>query len=105
MPTPPPDRKDPPMPMSENVKPRTIWKFDLAIHDRQVVPMPAGADIVSVQPQGDMLCLWAVVAPGSPLVGRDIRIVGTGNPMPAGRLVFIATVQEPGLWLVWHVSE
>lgn len=83
--------------------PRTIWKFPLAITDQQAISMPSYADIVSVQRQGDSLCLWAIVAPENPQQRRDIRIVGTGHPMPDDRLVFIATVQDGPF--VWHVFE
>jgi hypothetical protein len=36
---------------------------------------------------------------------RKIAIVGTGNVMPDGELVFVGTVQQHGGDLVWHVFE
>ncbi len=87
---------------------KTIWKFTLRETDIQSVKMPRGAEVLTAQFQGDILCLWAIVDPAKPTDERTFEIFGTGNPFPIGMGVdrkFIATVQEPNRPLVWHVFE
>ena len=45
---------------------KSIWKFDLRVTDEQVVEMPAGAEHLTVQFQGEQLCMWAIVDPTAP---------------------------------------
>lgn len=85
---------------------KTIWKFPLAVTDGQVVAMPAGARILTVHPQGDHVCLWALVESNAPTVTRRIAIVGTGKPAPDwGDLKYISTFQIHGGALVFHAFE
>ena len=51
---------------------RTIWKYELAMIGRQTVPMPADAEILSVQVQAGVPCLWALVKPDAPTAPRFI---------------------------------
>ena len=83
----------------------TIWKFPLAITDRQTVTMPKGAQILSAQMQGTTLCLWALVDPAASRKDRTIEILGTGNPAPDAHRSYISTTQMAGGRLVWHVFE
>ena len=83
---------------------RTIWKFPLEVMDEQTVPMPDGAKVLSVGLDADgALCVWAVVDPDRPRVGKSFRIYGTGNPVPAdlSEVGFLGTVLMPPF--VWHV--
>lgn len=83
----------------------TIWKFPLAITDRQNVMMPAGAEILSAQMQDDRLCLWALVNPEAPKQPREIEVLGTGQPITKADRRYISTTQMLGGRLVWHVFE
>jgi hypothetical protein len=86
----------------------TVWKYPLRITDTQPVNMPEGAQILSVQFQGEALCLWALVDTHKPQTQRIIRIIGTGNPIVeygTAPVIFIGTVQQFGGQLVWHVFE
>ena len=40
---------------------KTIWKFPVPVNDGNVLEMPEGAKILSVQVQGETPCLWALV--------------------------------------------
>lgn len=81
-----------------------IWKYQLAVTDRQHVQMPIGAQILSAHLQNGIMCLWAVIDDNcTERVNRDIEIFGTGNPVPDGRRAFIGTVVAPPF--VWHVFE
>lgn len=82
---------------------RHIYKYTLKITDTQVVEMPEGAGILTVQMQHGNLCLWALVKPELPTQSRYIRIIGTGNPVPDESLSYIATAQAGPL--VWHIFE
>lgn len=83
---------------------KTIYKFPIAITDDQAVLMPASADILSAQFQGDTLCLWALLDTTEKKTARLIYIFGTGHPVPRRTdLRFIDTVQAGRL--VWHVFE
>ncbi len=81
---------------------KTIWKFPLEITDRQLVTMPDTFNPLSVQFQGDTLCLWAIVDPESETVARWITIHGTGHPVNDTGLTFIGTAQDTHS-LVWHI--
>lgn len=85
---------------------KTIRKYQLSVIGRQVVPMPAGSVILSAAVQRETICLWAMVDPNTPPVGRVIVIVGTGHEVPAGVAAsdFLGTVQLSG-GLVFHVFE
>ena len=73
--------------------------------DTQTVEMPEGAKILTVQMQGQTLCLWALVdvEPELPKQNREIEIIGTGNQIIEAPRRYIATTQC-GPW-VWHVFE
>lgn len=84
---------------------RRIWKFNLRITDEQHVEMPMGMEFLDAQFQGDQLCLWALVDANEETHSHRFFIVGTGNPFPREAAYHIATVQQPGTSLVWHIFE
>ncbi len=86
----------------------TIWKFPLVMDTFQKVQMPKGATLLSVQPQGRGVCLWAVVDTAAPEEPRGIWIHGTGHNITEhdkhrGR--YINTFQLEGGRLVFHAFE
>lgn len=90
-----------------------IWKFPLEVTGSQKILMPVGSQILSVQFQGEQLCLWALCQPvdsGATKRLKTITIAGTGNPVPDGQMRFIDTVQQKvlgsiGATYVWHIFE
>lgn len=84
---------------------RVIWKFKLHIMDEQYVEMPLGIQFLDAQFQGKNLYLWALVSPDEALHQHRFFVVGTGNPFPREATYHIATVQQPGTPLVWHIFE
>lgn len=83
---------------------RTIWKFPLEVIDEQRVEMPEGAEILCVQVQAGVPCLWAVVIPDAAKVKRTIAVYGTGHPMKVKRAdTYIGSFQLQGGFLVFHV--
>jgi len=82
---------------------RTIHKFPLSLVDKQIVEMPTDAKILSVQDQGGVLVLWAMLDPRHPKRPREVTIIGTGHPVPED-LVEHSYVDTARLGpFVWHV--
>lgn len=81
---------------------RTNYKYKLGIADEQFVKMPQNARILTVQVQGDSVCLWAEVDTGFPIGDRLIVCYGTGHPIQSWS-DYIGTVQTGPL--VWHFYD
>ena len=61
---------------------KVIWKYPLKVQDVQNVIIPKGAELLSVQTQGDGAFLWALVNPKeTETEARNIEIFGTGQPV------------------------
>lgn len=86
---------------------KKIYKYPIEIQDEQVVLLPTGAKILTVQTQGGKACLWAMVNPTIPNdMAVTIRIFGTGHTIQdADRLEYIGTIQMCGGALVFHVFK
>jgi hypothetical protein len=85
---------------------KTIYKYPLATTDFQVIDLPEGAQILSVNIQYEKICLWAIIDTEKPVAGRRIRIIGTGND--AGDVEMgqhIGSVLAYGGTFVWHVFD
>ena len=84
---------------------KTIYKYPLIIGD-QDIEMPKGAQILTVQVQNDMPCLWALVAPSNPPELKRITVAGTGhNIFEVDLLAYVGTFQLHGGELVFHVFQ
>lgn len=84
----------------------TIYKYPLKVTDGQTVTMPAGAELLSVQVQNGIACLWAKVDTGLGNENRIIHIYGTGHPIENGLpLKYISTFQTLNGELVFHAFE
>lgn len=81
---------------------RTIWKFEAPVDDALTIAMPLGADVLSVQVQAGVPCIWARVDPGMPLESRAFCWRGTGHPADVLG-PFIGTIQMHTL--VFHLFE
>jgi hypothetical protein len=88
---------------------RTIWQFSAGIDNYQTIDMPTGAQILSVQVQGNVDSyatpqLWAVVNPNAEIERRYFRVYGAGSPVDqVGE--FIGTFQMYGGSLIYHMFE
>ncbi len=87
---------------------KTIWKYELLLSssNQHEIVIPKDAKILTVQTHKDELCIWALVETDNPKTVRQFRVYGTGqmiiNP---NRLEYVATTQQMGGALVWHVFE
>lgn len=87
---------------------KIIYKYPLEVAGKQVVSLPFGSEILSVQMQNRKLCLWALVDPNEECEDRHIEMYGTGHPLGYDFGVphkYIATFQMEFEQLVFHVFE
>ncbi len=82
---------------------QTIYKYPLILTGKQAITMPYEAQILDVQMQNGVLCMWAMVDTVAKMNEVTIRIYGTGRPIENPRLRYLATVQDGEC--VWHVFE
>ena len=80
----------------------SIWKFPLKVCDHQVVSMPKGATILSVQEQGGVPTIWALCNIDAPREDRMFITRGTGFEFDDDSR-WIGTVKLGPF--VWHVFE
>ena len=82
----------------------SVWKFELPIDDTVYATMPDGAEVLSVQAQFGVPCIWVLVDPAMPKVTKKFHWRGTGHPLgDVG--AFVGTVQLHGGSLVFHLFE
>ncbi|MBU2060058.1 MAG: hypothetical protein KKB38_20300 [Gammaproteobacteria bacterium] len=84
---------------------RTIWKYQIPIQDYFELELPKDAEILTVQMQYGIPCLWALVDPTAQQEFRLFRLSGTGHPVETLNLDYIGTVQQAEGQLIWHVFE
>ncbi len=83
--------------------PKAIYKYPLRFVDTQSIKLRRGARVLSVQMQGEGMCLWAMVDPDASLMDTCVWIAGTGNPLGENfaLMEYAGTVQQGRF--VWHV--
>lgn len=83
---------------------RAIWKYPLAMTGSQVVSVPEGAQTLEIQVQRGQPCVWALVDPEAPKGDVEVRIHGTGHPIPDNLddFLYLGTFQLEGGALVFH---
>lgn len=81
----------------------TIWKFELAIQDVQLVKAPTIWEPLTVANQRDHLVLWARVAPDHPLRDYRVFVHGTGRLTHPEAKRYVGSAQFMNGALVWHV--
>lgn len=83
---------------------KSIWKFPLPSYPC-VIEMPSSAEVLTVQVQDGIPCLWALVEVENDLVRREFRVYGTGGQLPINPGKYIGTFQLLGGGYVGHVFE
>jgi len=86
------------------MQPHEIWKYPLGPGEN-VLEMPSGAEILTVQVQGHQPVLWAKVIPNLPKEKRIIRVLATGEGFNGTGLKYISTFQIAGGSLIFHAFE
>lgn len=83
----------------------TIYKYTLYHSDEQIIELPKGSKILSIQYQKGNLRLWAQVNPDNIDVDFTIFMVGTGRTIPNVPVRYISTAQQAGGDLIWHFYQ
>ena len=83
---------------------KTIYKYQFKTTDQFKIIMPADSKILAVQIQFEAPCIWALVETENPFVERHFFIFGTGHKV-FSPMEYVATYQEMGGALVWHLFE
>lgn len=81
----------------------TIYKYEFPLSDTIRIAMPEGAEILHVDLQRGVPCLWARVETGADLVMREFSVIGTGQEIREDGLTHVGTFQV--LPFVWHLFE
>jgi hypothetical protein len=85
---------------------KTIYKYPIEITDKQTLPMPVGANILTVQVQNGNPFIWAMVDTEAPIEGVAIIVYGTEHPIDESlNLEYIGTFQSNGKCFVFHVFK
>lgn len=85
---------------------KRIFKYPVEIARLQIIDMPEGAEILSLQVQSGIPCIWALVEDGNKRQSRRFRIFGTGAEINSPfDLRFIGTWQEKEGAFVFHLFE
>ena len=85
---------------------KTIWKYELEAVDCQVLEVPEGATILTVQVQHGKPCVWALVNPDAVKVRRAFWVHGTGHDctdVADADAEYVGSVQLMQGMLVFHV--
>lgn len=86
---------------------KKIFKYELETTDIQHFYLPIGAEILCLQTQDEIPCIWALVEPDAELKLRTFEIFGTGHDVPDSekRRRYIGTYQLRKGMLVFHCFE
>ena len=83
---------------------KKVFKRILSLQDSQVIELQCYSKVLSVQMQGDDICLWYLCNPEECMEERKFCIHETEHEVGNGwDIKFLGTVQNNGL--VWHVFE
>lgn len=83
---------------------KTIYKYQLETTGAQLIEMSMGAEILTVQTQNEVPCVWVMVDLDLAKIQYAFRIFGTGHPIEEGfKGKYIGTYQLRGGALVFHV--
>lgn len=82
---------------------QVIWKARLGTDGE--VSMPKGAEILTVQTQHEIPCLWFKCDPSAEIETRKFSIIGTGHPITVDEGEYIGTFQVNDGAFVFHLFE
>ena len=83
---------------------KMIYKYPITVADRFALSMPQGAQVLTVQSQREVPCIWALVDPSEPEGLYEFALVGTGHKREdLDGMPYLGTVQLLGGDLIFHV--
>ena len=86
---------------------KTIWKYAIPMMNNFNLPLPVGAEILTVHPQKDIPTIWVLFDMGKECETevRKFFIRGTGHYFEATNYKYIGTFFQSNESLVWHLFE
>ncbi|TDQ79571.1 DUF7352 domain-containing protein [Sphingobacterium yanglingense] len=85
---------------------KVVWKYELNKRGIVFAKMPLGAEILSIQAQNNVPCIWALVDPEAELTDRAFETLATGEKVEDdNRRKYIGTYQMYGGEFVFHCFE
>lgn len=84
----------------------TIYKYTVEVDDAVFVRMPRGAQVLCVQMQNGVPCIWTLVNTANEKVDRKFAWRGTGHDCESivdDDGIYVGTIQEQGL--VFHLFD
>jgi hypothetical protein len=88
---------------------KRIFKYPLEVENKQVINLPKGSELLTVQTQFNKPQLWALVDPNEKeKEERYIEMFGTGHPINYNvdlERKYLSTYQLDGGNFVFHVFE
>ena len=85
---------------------KKIFKYQLETTDVQQLEMPQGAEILCIQTQNGIPCIWALVEPNATVTKRAFEIFGTNCNVPENaKRKYVGTYQLNNGGLVFHCFE
>lgn len=83
---------------------KRIFKYGLEMDYKQIVRMPAGAQVLHVGEQQGDLFIWAIVDDEEKATHNlSVMIIGTGNKCDVNQYKHLGTVITQAGMYVWHV--
>jgi DNA-directed RNA polymerase subunit RPC12/RpoP len=83
---------------------RKIYKFSFSMEDEFEISMPEDSEVLTVQMQGGVPRMWAIVDMDAPVTARYFCMRGTGHTFKGNEGKYIATFQY-NAGLVFHIFE
>jgi hypothetical protein len=84
---------------------KCIYKYPIKVADEVRIVMPLNTEILCVQVQRDIPCIWALVTKSTEVALRKFRWYGTGHPVEMHSGKYIGTIQMDNGALVFHLFE
>lgn len=78
-----------------------VYRWPLGIHDEPQTIGGGSVALVGLGPEGH-LNVWTIESAGST---RQVRIFGTGHPLPIGAVHLGSAVMDPFVWHVFDVTK
>lgn len=83
---------------------KTIYKYPILLEEKQIISMPINAEILTVQIQNNVPCLWALVDNKLPLSDVTVIVYSTGAEIDQSQnLKYCSTLQVFDGAMVFHV--
>lgn len=83
---------------------KVIYKYELNFKSVTTIEMPKSAEVLTIQMQNGIPCIWAKLNPDQEKQLRTFMLIGTGHSFEDfGNLNYIGTIQDS--YYVFHCFE